>query len=76
MAQMTIYLDDETVQRVERVARQSGSSVSSWVKQRLTEALDRTWPPGFFDLFGRLEDSGIDRPPQPDSGMDEEREPL
>jgi hypothetical protein len=76
MAQVTIYLDDDTVRRVERAAKQTGSSVSAWIKNRLTEALDQAWPPGYFDLFGRLQDVGLERPPQPDPSSDADREPM
>jgi hypothetical protein len=73
MAQLTIYLDEDTVRRVERAAKQSGSSVSAWVKERLTDALDDRWPPGFFDLFGTLRDQDLERPAQLDPALDIKR---
>jgi hypothetical protein len=76
MAQMTIYLDDETAARVERAARTAKSSVSAWIKERLTEALDERWPAGYFDLFGSLKDAGLERPAQPEPHTDAKRDPL
>ncbi len=76
MPQMTIYIDAETARRVERAARKTGTSVSAWVKERLTEALDDKWPPGYFDLFGKLADSGLERPVQPRMILDAKRESL
>jgi hypothetical protein len=73
---MTIYIDAETARRVERAARKTGASVSAWVKERLTEALDDRWPPRYFDLFGKLADSELKRPEQPRMTLDAKRERL
>lgn len=62
MAQVTIYLDDETLKRVERAAKKTGTSISAWVKGRLVTSLDDDWPAGYFDLLGSLADSDLERP--------------
>ena len=76
MAQLTIYIDDETRKRIERAAEQARSSVSQWVKSRLTEALERTWPDNYFELFGALRGSDLERPAQPPFDDDLPREPT
>jgi len=65
MAQLTVYLDEKTRRRIERAAREGDVSVSQWVKDKLTQALERDWPAGYFDLFGSLKDSDLARPAQP-----------
>jgi hypothetical protein len=77
MAQLTIYIDDETLARVERSARKEKGSVSAWVKKRLTGSLSNDWPAGYFNVFGSLkEDGSFVRPPQPDARADRKREIL
>ena len=74
MAQLTVYLDDKTRRRIERAARESDVSVSQWVKDKLTQALERDWPAGYFDLLGSLKDSDLARPAQPPLSADAPRE--
>lgn len=76
MAQLTVYIDEKTRRRIERAAREGDVSVSQWVKEKLTEALERDWPAGYFDLFGTLKDSDLERPAQPRSSADVRRESL
>ncbi len=76
MAQLTIYLDDETRRRIERAASRASTSVSRWVKHKLEDALERQWPEGYFEQFGRLADSDLERPAQPEEHNDVAREPL
>ncbi len=70
MAQITFYIDDETRRRIDRAAGDCGTSVSGWIGSRLRRALDDEWPDGYFELFGSLAESNIERPPQPDSDDD------
>ena len=70
MSQLTLYLDDATRARIERAARRADTSVSQWVKERLVEALERTWPSDYAALFGALADSDIARPRQPSLSND------
>ena len=76
MAQLTVYIDNATRQRIEAAARQANTSVSQWVKQKLTNALTHDWPGGYFDLFGSLAEERLERPSQPESGGDAPREAL
>ena len=62
MGQLTIYLDDETRQRVDKAAELSGKSVSAWVKAKIDQALTESWPEGYFSLFGSLKDRDLKRP--------------
>jgi len=58
MATLTIYLDEETLDRVESAARSEGSSVSGWARRHLDAACraGSEWPADFFDLFGSAAD--------------------
>jgi hypothetical protein len=76
MAQLTIYLDDETLKKIGRSARLEKESVSSWVKRRLVTALDTGWPVGYFDVFGSLKGTDFKRPEQVPFSKDAKRPEL
>jgi hypothetical protein len=76
MAQLTIYMDDESIRRIEDAAVRENSSVSGWVKKRLLQSLEDHWPSGYFELLGTLGQEDLQRPPQPDFSLDAPRESL
>lgn len=76
MAQLTVYLDEATLSKIELAAKQSHVSISQWVKERLAGSLHRTWPEGYFTLFGSLSETRFERPRQPSLSKDARREPL
>ncbi len=77
MAQLTIYIDDATLLRIERSARQEKASISRWVKQRLTASLEeKGWPPGYFEFLQKSPCKGIDIPPDLSSSLDCKRSVL
>lgn len=61
MAQVTIYLQDETASRVDRAARREGLSRSAWVKRAVESQLAGRLPESFFSVLGTWED---DRDPR------------
>ncbi len=56
MAQLALYLDDETARRVEQAARRAGVSRSAWVRSVLLKQLDDRLPDSFFEVLGCWED--------------------
>lgn len=57
MAQVTIYLDDETDRKARAAAAQAGQSVSAWVGGLIRNKVASEWPAGFFeDLAGAWRD--------------------
>jgi hypothetical protein len=76
MAQLTVYIDEETRRKIEIAARRAETSVSQWVKQRLASALETEWPEGYFELLGSLKGVDIVRPAQPRPEDDVTREPI
>lgn len=64
MAQITIYMDDQTLGKIELAARRAHESISKWVKKHLVGVLESNWPAGYFDLFGSLANEVFERPPQ------------
>lgn len=76
MAQLTVYIDDDTRRRIEIAAKNAKASVSQWVKEKLREALESSWPTNYFELFGSLRGSDLQRPAQPRPKDDLPRQPI
>ncbi len=76
MAQLTIYIDDETLGKISKSAKLDDDSVSAWVKKRLTGSMTDAWPKDYFKVFGSLRQADIARPKQPDAKKDCAREVL
>ncbi len=58
VAQMTIYLDPETEKKVRAAAERDDMSLSKWAGQQLAKAAGAgSWPEGYFELFGSVDDS-------------------
>jgi hypothetical protein len=76
MAQLTIYLDQATIRKIENAAAERKVSVSSWVREKIQTALLDEWPASFFQLFGSLSDTDFEEPEELDFNADIPREKL
>ena len=76
MAQISIYIDEPTLQQIEKAAEKEHESISTWVKKRLISSLKTAWPKGYFDLFGAVRDDSLKRPGQPSITKDRRRKTL
>ena len=56
MAQITLYIDEKTMNFFKQAAKHEKESISSWAKKRLMTSLHSHWPKGFFQLAGSLKD--------------------
>ena len=56
MAQVTIYLDDKTTQRMREASIQEGISQSRWVAKLIEEHLTTDWPESIKELAGAWAD--------------------
>ena len=76
MAQISIYIDENTLQQIEKAAEKEHESISTWVKKRLIFSLKTAWPKDYFDLFGMLSDDAFQRPGQSPLTKDRRRKIL
>ncbi len=76
MSQLTIYLDDESLRKIENAAALEKSSVSKWVKNRLVQSLENQWPTNYFSLFGSLSEKDLPAVSKLDFSQDAARESL
>jgi hypothetical protein len=57
MAQVTLYLDEETEQAMRKAAACAGLPYSRWVAGLIRAAARETWPEDFLRLSGSLPDA-------------------
>lgn len=62
MPQLSLYLDEKTLELVQHAAKISHLSVSKWVANQLRSQLQNEWPDQYFELFGAITDPSFDRP--------------
>lgn len=76
MPQVSLYLNDKTYAKVRRAAEAEAMSVSKWVAEKLTHAMDEDWPEGFDKLFGSITDESFQAPKRESFASDAARETL
>lgn len=74
MPQISLYIDEATLKKIERAARKKRVSISKWVADQLRARLDAVYPPQFADLFGSIRDESFTRTDQADFTNDATRE--
>lgn len=76
MGQLSIYIDDETLKKVEEAAKNQNISVSKWITGRIKKSFHTGWDDEFFSLFGAIQDETFQRPEQTGFEHDSKRESL
>ncbi len=76
MPQLNLYVNDELLKKIEAAARMADTSISKWVRNRLVGTMSKTWPEGYFDVFGSLGEVDLARPSQGDLANDAARRSL
>jgi hypothetical protein len=56
MPQISLYIDVETLTKIEIAAKINNTSISKWVSERLKESLTGKWPDKYRNLFGCIDD--------------------
>lgn len=76
MPQLSLYIDNDTLKRIETAAKMEHVSISKYVVKRLNESMDSKWPLGFEQLFGSIKDDTFCRQPENSFSADISREIL
>jgi hypothetical protein len=76
MPQISLYVDQATLEKIEKRAKQNKTSISKWVGNNLKKSLEDDYPEGFFDLFGSIKDDSFVEPDEIDPKYDAPREEL
>lgn len=73
MLQLSLYLTQEQLVKLEAEAHVEKMSLSKWVVSKIIEKVEPRYPKGWADLFGSVTDESFIRPEQP---VLEQRETL
>jgi len=76
MPQVSLYIDKETLAKIEHLAQKNHVSLSSWVGSNLKKLIRDDYPDDFFNLFGALTDASCMRPEQSAFSTDVARETV
>ena len=74
MPQISLYIDEATLKKVESAASRQHVSISRWVAEQIRSKVDPVYPKGFESLFGSLSDESFVRPSQIGIDQDTRRE--
>ncbi len=56
MPQISLYIDEKTLQKVESAAKRQQVSISKWVAEQLRAKVDPIYPVNFEGLYGSIDD--------------------
>jgi len=76
MPQLSLYIDEDTLQKIELRAKMQKTSISKYVTGMMKEHFSKGWPDGFESVFGSVTDESFTKPEQTDFSLDTERESL
>jgi Ribbon-helix-helix protein, copG family. len=76
MAQVTLYLDEDTAAKLKAAAKASGLSQSKWVAKVIREKIADEWPPQIAALAGAWPDMPEAEELRRGRGQDTPREAL
>lgn len=74
MPQISLYIDKETMQMVEKAARAEDLSISKWVGKQLKKSLRTNYPADYEHLFGSITDESFVEPERHPDTTDAKRE--
>ena len=76
MPQLSLYIDNETLYKLERAANIDNKSKSKWVSSKLKSILNDSLPDNFDNLFGSVEENDLPEISELSLNNDAEREKL
>ena len=76
MAQVTLYIDDDTDRKVRKAADAAGVSRSRWAAEAIRKRLGTEWPKDFLELAGAWRDFPTAEEIRKPIGRDAPRERL
>lgn len=59
MPQISLYIDKETLVKIEKAANRDKISISKWVGKSLKKVIKEDYPEHYFDLFGSINDDSF-----------------
>lgn len=60
MPQISLYIDKDTLNKIEKAANKEKISISKWVGKNIKKVIKADYPRGYFDLFGSIADESFE----------------
>ena len=76
MPQISLYIDETTLRKVENAALKQHVSISKWVAEQIRSRVEPIYPVDFESLFGSISDKSFVRPVEVSIKKDSKREVL
>ena len=76
MPQLSLYVDQQTLEIVEKMAKMNNTSISKWVCTQIKRSAQSNWPDNFFNQFGALADTDFGEVDSLSFESDSKREEL
>lgn len=76
MPQVSLYLDDDTMQVVRKKAALANESLSKYVADLIRSDASGGWPKGYWKLFGSIDDAAFGEPEELSFALDGKRSAL
>ncbi|MFW6138077.1 MAG: toxin-antitoxin system, antitoxin component [Spirochaetota bacterium] len=76
MPQLSLYIDEQTLKKIEIAAKLEKLSISKYVVKKLNESINKSWPQNFQSLYGSIQDETFNIPEEIDHAIDSQREEL
>lgn len=76
MPQISLYIDEKTLKKVEDAAMRQHTSISKWVAEQIRSRVEPAYPINFESLFGSISDDTFMEPTEVGSRSDIPREVL
>lgn len=76
MPQVSLYIDKDTLIKIEHLAKKNHTSISKWVGNNLKRLIKDDYPDDFFSLFGAITDKTFVRPESLSFSNDVKREVI
>jgi PHD/YefM family antitoxin component YafN of YafNO toxin-antitoxin module len=54
MPQISLYIDEETLKKIEKAAKKEHISISKWVGNNIRRSFKSEYPENYFDLYGSV----------------------
>ena len=76
MPQISLYIDEPTLKKIENAAMRQHISISKWVAEQIRNRVEPVYPVNFENLFGSIDDETFIEPKEQGLSFDAERMSL
>ena len=76
MPQLSLYIDENTLSKIEMGAKIEHVSISKYVVRKLNESMSTAWPENYNNLYGIMDDDSFAVERIKDFSIDIKRESL